>query len=516
MVFIWYLLRFCLMTVALVVLVLGLYITLANAGLIRIPTYERSRIEASEEELREGRKDVAGLLPDTCLYGIYDSKGEYLEGNFPERLQEEAWEITADDGYTGRFYNTFYMRLEREDGKILVIRYQYIAKFENPLVRRLFPNAEFLFLGVLLVLFPLQAALTARSFGRYLKKRLQVLTEIAGKVGREDLNFQQEHSDIREVDEVLTSLFVMKQALQKSLKEQWEARQQKQEQVAALAHDIKTPLTIIRGNAELVQETEDLEEIREWDREILDGARQLEGYLAVLQETLRERDEGQDKEEGEETFDGCGFVRELEEKARALGRAGQVEVSCSLPEKDVTIRGRSGIREELMRAAQNVISNGVDYCPPGTCLRITAETIRHRQEEFLADHGHGQRPGIYRGGAAAWNRGVLPGRQKPHRRGALRDGTVYCPDDPGGGRGISVSGKCSGGRWTGADGGAGGSGMTALNVCHRYTSLFAPLWFGAKRVPLAHSASGTAEVIWRGSTLRKKYLTLPQRQRVSS
>ena len=40
MVFIWYLLRFCLMTVALVVLVLGLYITLANAGLIRIPTYE--------------------------------------------------------------------------------------------------------------------------------------------------------------------------------------------------------------------------------------------------------------------------------------------------------------------------------------------------------------------------------------------------------------------------------------------------------------------------------------------
>lgn len=393
MVFIWYLLRFCLMTVALVVLVLGLYITLANAGLIRIPTYERSRIEASEEELREGRKDVAGLLPDTCLYGIYDSKGEYLEGNFPERLQEEAWEITADDGYTGRFYNTFYMRLEREDGKILVIRYQYIAKFENPLVRRLFPYAEFLFLGVLLVLFPLQAALTARSFGRYLKKRLQVLTEIAGKVGREDLNFQQEHSDIREVDEVLTSLFVMKQALQKSLKEQWEARQQKQEQVAALAHDIKTPLTIIRGNAELVQETEDLEEIREWDREILDGARQLEGYLAVLQETLRERDEGQDKEEGEETFDGCGFVRELEEKAQALGRAGQVEVSCNLPEKDVTIRGRSGIREELMRAAQNVISNGVDYCPPGTCLRITAETIRHRQEEFwqitVTDSGPG-------------------------------------------------------------------------------------------------------------------------------
>ena len=50
--------------------------------------------------------------------------------------------------------------------------------------------------------------------------------------------------------------------------------------------------------------------------------------------------------------------------------------------------------------------------------------------------------------------------------------------------------------------------MTALNVCHRYTSFFAPLWFGAKRVPLAHSARGTAEVIWRSSTLRKKVLDL--------
>ena len=515
MVFIWYLLRFCLMTVALVVLVLGLYITLANAGLIRIPTYERSRIEASEEALREGRKDVAGLLPDTCLYGIYDPKGEYLEGNFPERLQEEAWEITADDGYTGRFYNTFYMRLEREDGKILVIRYQYIAKFENPLVRRLFPNAEFLFLGVLLVLFPLQAALTARSFGRYLKKRLQVLTEIAGKVGREDLNFQQEHSDIREVDEVLTSLFVMKQALQKSLKEQWEARQQKQEQVAALAHDIKTPLTIIRGNAELVQETEDLEEIREWDREILDGARQLEGYLAVLQETLRERDEGQDKEEGEETFDGCGFVRELEEKARALGRAGQVEVSCSLPEKDVTIRGRSGIREELMRAAQNVISNGVDYVlrepacgsprkPSGAGGRNSGRSRSRTAARDLPERCCCMGPNSFTRETKAapariitgWDC-ILPGRswRKPVDICVWK--MLRRPVD-----------RCGWGcRWKRDD------GAKRVPPVH---SVLRSAAVGAKRVPLAHSARGTAEVIWRDSTLRKKYLTLPPRQRVSS
>ena len=46
----------------------------------------------------------------------------------------------------------------------------------------------------------------------------------------------------------------MRDALRESLEKQWKTEQEKKQQMSALAHDIKTPLTIVRGNAELLSE----------------------------------------------------------------------------------------------------------------------------------------------------------------------------------------------------------------------------------------------------------------------
>ena len=415
MVFIRYLVRFCAATLLLVCAVLLLYTVSVNTGMVRLPTYERSRLNEQEEAIRKSEGNEAALIPDSCLFGVYDKEGNFLYGTFEGKERENAWEITRDDGYTGRFYNTFYMEIPKDDGNVVVVRFQYVAKFSDPGLRRLFPNAEFLFLAILLTLFLLQAVWTARSFGRYLKKRLDTLTVIADKVGREDLNFSREHSDIREVDDVLSSLFVMKEALQKSLKEQWRAAQQKEEQAAALAHDIKTPLTIIRGNAELMQETDSLEEIREWDREILENAAEMERYLEILRKTLgagripqelrgeisgagKNSPEGEEKrsdteisseDHQEETFEVSRFLREIRQKAEALGRTRRLKVECLFEEDGkeafkketgkpagFAVRGRKGIRRDLERAVGNVLSNAVDYCPEGWQLTIRAELIR--------------------------------------------------------------------------------------------------------------------------------------------
>lgn len=288
MVFIRYLLRFCVLTVILAAGTLIVYTVLVNTGILRLPTYEQSRIEEAADKIQQ-EGDEATLIPDSCRFGVYNPDGNFLYGTFEGNERQEGWERWKN-GDTGAFYNIFYRSIKKDDGNLVIVRYEMIAKFSNPILRKIFPNAEFLILFIALLLFLTQMALTARNFGIYLKKRLDILTEIAAKVGQEDLDFEREYSDIREVDDVLGALFKMKKALQRSLKEQWKSRMQKQEQIAALAHDIKTPLTIIRGNAELMQETESIEEIREWDQEILDNAAELERYLEVLQETIRVSD----------------------------------------------------------------------------------------------------------------------------------------------------------------------------------------------------------------------------------
>ena len=266
----------------------------------------------------------------------------------------------------------------------MIVRYQMVAKFSDPFLREIFPNAEFLILFIALLLFLTEAVLTARNFGRYLKRRLDTLTEIAAKVGQEDLDFEREYSDIREVDDVLGALFKMKEALQRSLEEQWESRRQKQEQIAALAHDIKTPLTIIRGNAELMQETVRTSE--QGKQTIGRGAAGRQSDVQAAEKVMRQVAEHREEKmksseirEPEGSFPAGLFLEEVRRKAEALGRTKKLAVECSFPEEEFLIRGRKGFREELLRAVGNVLSNGVDYSPAGQTLRIRAE-LRARSE----------------------------------------------------------------------------------------------------------------------------------------
>ncbi len=86
-----------------------------------------------------------------------------------------------------------------------------------------------------------------------------------------------ETTDIKEINQVLRSLERMKDALQKSLKKQWDMEEEQNRQVRALVHDIKTPLTIIKGNAEL-----SAEDVGEW-KEILSEKTDGSGKLSALQ-----------------------------------------------------------------------------------------------------------------------------------------------------------------------------------------------------------------------------------------
>ena len=378
MVFIRYLLRFCVLTVILAAGTLVAYTVLVNTGIVRLPTYEQSRIEEAADEIRQGG-DEAALLPDSCEFGVYDPDGNYLYGTFEENERQEGWERWKN-GDTGAFYNIFYRSIQKDDGNLVIVRYQMVAKFSDPFLREIFPNAEFLILFIALLLFLTEAVLTARNFGRYLKRRLDTLTEIAAKVGQEDLDFEREYSDIREVDDVLGALFKMKEALQRSLEEQWESRRQKQEQIAALAHDIKTPLTIIRGNAELMQETVRTSE--QGKQTIGRGAAGRQSDVQAAEKIIGQASDQREISgirEQEERFPAGPFLEEARRKAEALGRKKNLAVECSFPGEEFMIRGRKGFREELLRAVGNVLSNGVDYSPAGQTLRIRAE-LRARSE----------------------------------------------------------------------------------------------------------------------------------------
>ena len=78
----------------------------------------------------------------------------------------------------------------------------------------------------------------------------------------------------------------MRDTLKESLMKQWELESARKEQMGALAHDLKTPLTVIRGNVQLMGEAESLEEAQKYSLALEQEIQGIEEYLQILQEMI--------------------------------------------------------------------------------------------------------------------------------------------------------------------------------------------------------------------------------------
>ena len=90
-------------------------------------------------------------------------------------------------------------------------------------------------------------------------------------------------AQVREYAETLAALQTMGQELTASLQAQWKMEQQQREQIIQLSHELKPPLAVIEGNADLLAEAEALTpEQREQVEAILRGTAQTRTYLLKI------------------------------------------------------------------------------------------------------------------------------------------------------------------------------------------------------------------------------------------
>ena len=231
-----------------------------------------------------------------------------------------------------------------------------------------------LFLFVLLLL--ANAVLVSRTFAKVLKKRLKKLERVTKKIADQELDFEIEASDIREINTVMDSFEKMKRALKESLEQQWKLEQQKKEQMAALAHDIKTPLTVIRGHAELLAEETLPDEAGESTAYILSNVQQIEDYLAAMRQVL----DGGSLPEQQERFSGEEVKELLFDIARQTAAA---QGSFVLFSGEKTKGGVICDRQLLIRAFENILSNAFAYGDTEKGIRLSVAENCREGEQFL-------------------------------------------------------------------------------------------------------------------------------------
>lgn len=380
------------------------FLILIPSGPFLPANYAEQQLINTKETLQEADITEEEMIPSGSLYGVFDREGSFLYGTFDEEVQKDAWKKYKTDTIypQGKGY---YFFVEKNNGEICIIKYFVAMRYAKEKLNEILPSPEtfnmILTLGVFITLTVLNGCYLSGKFGRKLKKQLACLTEATARISENDLEFAAETSEIREVDEVMASLEKMKEALKVSLKTQWDTEQLKKQQLSALTHDIKTPLTVVRGNAELLVEAELQEDDRECAEEILKNAGFIADYLDSMRQVLKGQKEQKSWQEvSVEELSGeiYDFVRQLaavrkiplsfevrtekqkEEVKKVFGRNVNQDIRHleRSPEKEKSILC---CKEEILRAWGNLVDNAMEHTDPakGICVTIEREIL---QEEF--------------------------------------------------------------------------------------------------------------------------------------
>ncbi|MEH2958451.1 HAMP domain-containing sensor histidine kinase [Candidatus Merdisoma sp. JLR.KK006] len=335
----------------------GLYMLCINTEVIIPAMNIEDRIADAAEKIQADKLFDTADIPSFCDYGVYSPTGAFRYGSLSEDTADTFWEKAATNGKN--VIHPYRVRIVDRGDEVILLRYRLTSQFSNPVLRRICPTSDFCLVGLIIIETIVLLLLVSHWFGKYTGRKIEKLLIVTQEIEKQDLDFKIESSGIFEVDRALSALEHLKQALKNSLAEQWQADKLRQEQISALAHDLKTPLTIIRGNTELLYDTILADNQKECADYIEGSVVQMQDYVETLIDMTKAKENFSFRRENVKL---SFLLQEIHTQAKGL---------CAV--KNIHLEWRENVdreyifadSEQLIRGFANVLSNAIEYTPAG-------------------------------------------------------------------------------------------------------------------------------------------------------
>lgn len=155
------------------------------------------------------------------------------------------------------------------------------------------------------------------------------------------------------------------------------------EYVQALTHELKSPLSAIRGAGELLQEPMPEAERARFAANVMRESARIQTLIErMLELAALERRRGLERVE---PLSVAALVESAVESARAEIRRSDVAIEVT-PGEEASV---DGDRLLLVSALVNLIDNAVDFSPPGGCVDVGWRVAAGRVELRVHDYGTG-------------------------------------------------------------------------------------------------------------------------------
>ncbi|MDO4273111.1 MAG: HAMP domain-containing sensor histidine kinase [Eubacteriales bacterium] len=279
---------------------------------------------------------------------------------------EEKYEDRRDS-YTGRI-------VTESSGEELGSMYYYTKDIEDfytdadKLLDKILDIMSFVVVPVWFVI--CIAVTSAQFYRRNLKKPLAVLDAAASEIARQNLDFEVYYEKNDEMGRLCDSFEKMRLALRDNNREMWRQMEERKRLNAAFSHDLRTPLTVLKGQSEMLVKY--VPEGKMTQEKIVATAQTMRAHISRLEEyvqTMNRIQKLEDLEVRAAKIPVGEIVSHLKESAGILCRDKKFilhtaeERSCLIP-VDLSF---------VLQVCENLLSNAVRYAKSQVTVKISAE-----------------------------------------------------------------------------------------------------------------------------------------------
>lgn len=332
---------------------------------------------ASARACSEARETVAAVtaetfdsnqISDLCRWAVVQNDTVLQTNMTARQLQIALNEFHGGSGNLG--YTQYQYDVKMADGSFCLLQYDYATPYADPALRDTLPDFQtcyfVLLAALILVWLGWQTHCTVRVFAAETACLDRAVDAIAAQ---QPERIDADGARLREFSATLHAMQTMGRELTDSLQSQWRMEQQRAEQIAALTHDLKTPLSIIQGNADLLAEDALSADQQTQVEAILRGTDRAQQYLAALRTACA-------PPATRETFPSHTLVSELAETARALCAPAGVQLILNEQWQGTLCAAQC----DLLRAAENLLDNAVRYTPRGGTVTLL---VTKEKQDFI-------------------------------------------------------------------------------------------------------------------------------------
>lgn len=284
--------------------------------------------------------------------------------------------------YTNSIINAKYFKKLTYKDKELILAYQVSPILASENLYKKIRNVELLYLLLSFVIWIIGFIYLIKRTQKIIKSEINLIATSNDNIRNMNLDYKRKNSEYTEIQGVLDSLDTMARDLKKSLNDQWQTEKNQKTLIESITHDIRTPITLIKGNTELLKEESNPSQL-EYINDLENGIGRLEIYIKKLNnfsKSMVYNPQIIDK----------NVINYWIELASTITSNEKINlIVINMDTTDVKLN-----KEDIASALQNIIINACEHSPRGSTIYLSFNDKNDFYTISVKDNGEGFRKEI--------------------------------------------------------------------------------------------------------------------------